>query len=36
VIVPVQILGEQDGVWDRAAWKTAAFYGHPLTGFIAP
>ena len=33
VIVPVQIIGEQDGAWDRAAWKTDAFYGHPLTGF---
>ena len=33
VIVPVQIIGDQDGQWDRAAWKTAAFYGNPLTGF---
>jgi hypothetical protein len=33
VIVPVQIIGDQDGVWDRAAWKTEAFYGNPLTGF---
>jgi hypothetical protein len=36
VIVPVQILGDQDGVWDRTAWKTEAFYGNPLTGFTAP
>jgi hypothetical protein len=35
VIVPVQIIGDQDGVWDRVAWKTAAFYGNPLTGFTA-
>ncbi|HEX8128631.1 MAG TPA: hypothetical protein VF527_05965 [Pyrinomonadaceae bacterium] len=35
VIVPVQIIGEQDGTWDRMAWKTEAFYGHPLTGFTA-
>jgi hypothetical protein len=35
VIVPVQILGDQDGQWDRAAWKTEAFYGNPLTGFSA-
>ena len=34
VIVPVQIIGDQDGVWDRAAWKEA-FYGNPLTGFTA-
>ena len=36
VIVPVQIIGDQDGQWDKAAWKTDAFYGHPLTGFTAP
>lgn len=36
VIVPVQILGDQDGLWDKAAWKTEAFYGHPLTGFTPP
>jgi hypothetical protein len=35
VIVPVQIIGDQDGQWDRAAWKTEAFYGNPLTGFTA-
>ena len=33
VIVPVQIIGDQDGTWDRTAWKTDAFYGNPLTGF---
>jgi hypothetical protein len=33
VIVPVTIIGDQDGQWDRAAWKTDAFYGNPLTGF---
>ena len=36
VIVPVTIVGDQDGVWDRAAWKTEAFYGNPLTGFTPP
>ena len=35
VIVPVQIIGSQDGQWDRAAWKTEAFFGNPLTGFTA-
>jgi hypothetical protein len=35
-IVPVTIIGDQDGQWDRAAWKTDAFYGNPLTGFTAP
>jgi hypothetical protein len=35
VIVPVQIIGDQDGQWDRAAWKIEAFYGNPLNGFSA-
>ena len=34
-IVPVQIIGDQDGQWDHDAWKTDAFYGNPLTGFTA-
>lgn len=34
VIVPVEILGDQDGTWDKMAWKDA-FYGNPLTGFTA-
>jgi hypothetical protein len=33
VIFPVQIIGDQDGQWNRAAWKIEAFYGNPLTGF---
>lgn len=37
VIVPVTIIGDQDGMWDKNAWKTDAFYGNPLTGFsVAP
>ncbi len=36
VIVPVQVLGDSDGPWDKTAWKTDAFYGNPLTGFTAP
>lgn len=35
-IVPVTIIGDQDGPWDRNAWKTDAFYGNPLTGFTPP
>jgi hypothetical protein len=35
LVFPVQIIGDQDGAWDRAAWKTDAFYGNPLTGFTA-
>jgi hypothetical protein len=33
IIVPVKVIGDQDGEWERAEWKTGAFYGHPLTGF---
>ncbi|MDX6614098.1 MAG: hypothetical protein QOD75_3284 [Blastocatellia bacterium] len=36
IFVPVTIIGEQDGTWDKNAWKTEAFYGHPLTGFNWP
>jgi hypothetical protein len=36
LIVPVAILDDQDGPWDKALWKTDAFYGHPLTGFTWP
>lgn len=36
VIVPVSIIGDQEGPWDKTAWKTDAFYGNPLTGFAAP
>ncbi len=35
-VVAVQIIGDQDGTWDRAAWKTEAFYGNALTGFAPP
>ena len=33
VIVPVAILDDQDGTWDRNAWKAGAFYGNPPAGF---
>lgn len=36
VIVPVQVIGDQDGQWDRNAWRTDAFYGNPLNGFTPP
>ena len=35
VVVPVKVIGEQDGMWNKLAWKTEAFYGNPLTGFTA-
>jgi hypothetical protein len=34
MIVPITVLGDHDGPWDRNAWKTDAFYGNPLTGFV--
>jgi hypothetical protein len=35
-LVPVQVLGEGDGVWNKTAWKTDAFWANPLVGFSAP
>ncbi|HSU25953.1 MAG TPA: hypothetical protein VLI65_08230 [Pyrinomonadaceae bacterium] len=35
LIFPAQIIGDQDGPWDKAAWRTDAYYGNPLTGFTA-
>ena len=35
VIVPVQIIGDQDGMWNKTAWQAEAFYGNPLKGFTA-
>jgi hypothetical protein len=32
-IIPVQIIGDQDGKWNKTAYKADAFYGNPLTGF---
>ena len=35
VAVPVKVLGTTEK-WNRTSWKTDAFYGNPLTGFVAP
>lgn len=35
-VFPVQIVGETDGVWNREAWNSEAFYGNPLSGFMIP
>jgi len=35
VIVPVTIIGDQDGPWNKTAWQSEAFYGNPLKGFAA-
>ncbi len=34
-VVPVKIMGTLDK-YNAAAWKTDAFYGNPLNGFVAP
>jgi hypothetical protein len=36
IVMPVQVLGAEDGEWDKTAWRTTAFYGNPLGGFTAP
>jgi hypothetical protein len=36
IVVPAQIIGDQDGQWDRTAYKTDAFFGNPLSGFTWP
>jgi hypothetical protein len=36
IVVPVQIVGDQDGPFDRNAYKTEAFFGSPLSGFVVP
>lgn len=36
IMVPVTVIGEQDGAWDKNAWKADAYYGHPLNGFNWP
>jgi hypothetical protein len=35
VVLPVKINGTADGVWNKQAWKTEAFYGNPVPGFVA-
>jgi hypothetical protein len=36
VMVPVKVIGTQDGTWGQNAWKTEAFYGNPLKSFAGP
>lgn len=36
MILPVKVIGTTDGAWQKTAWKTDAFYGNPLKGFVAP
>jgi hypothetical protein len=34
-VLPLKVIGSGDGQWDPDAWKDA-FYGNPLSGFVAP
>jgi len=36
MVLPVRVLGTGDGAWNSMTWKTDAFYGNPLNGFVAP
>ena len=36
IVVTTQIVGDQDGQWDRNAYKTEAFFGNPLSGLVIP
>lgn len=35
MLMPIKILGSGDGSWNKIGWQTDAFYGNPLTDFIA-
>jgi hypothetical protein len=35
IILPVKVIGASEK-WNVNDWKTDAFYGNPLTGFVAP
>jgi hypothetical protein len=36
LIFPAQVMGDTDGTWESAAWKTEALYGNPLQGLSLP
>lgn len=36
IFMPVQVIGDQDGVANKDAWKTEAFFGNLLNGFAPP
>jgi hypothetical protein len=36
MVLPVKVIGVADGQTSPGSWKTDAFYGNPLTDFIAP
>jgi len=35
-VVPLQVLGEGDGTWNKTAWKTEAFWHNSVTGLNIP
>jgi hypothetical protein len=36
IVIPVQVIGDQDGQWDHNAYKTDSFFGNPLSGLVVP
>ena len=34
LIFPTQLLGDQDGPWDKTSWKTDTYYGNPINGLV--
>jgi hypothetical protein len=36
VVIPVTVIGDQDGAWNRSAWQAEGFFGNPLSGFKLP
>ncbi len=36
ILVPIKIIGGDEGKIDANAWKTGTFYGNPIPGFVVP
>jgi len=36
IVVPVKVIGTMDNPWNAEEYKTDAFFGNPLKGFVAP
>ena len=36
ILVPAEIIGEQDTKLDKTAWQTEGYWGNRLAGFTAP
>lgn len=33
ILIPVKVLGDQDGTWNKNAWQTEGFFSNPISGF---